>query len=67
MIAPEIVAQRKQAKVDHHPPQATMVSMPRLVVSSLCAESGNSQQSRADGTTTPTWPQRLRGDKPRIT
>jgi hypothetical protein len=47
MIASEIVAQRKQSNVDRHPPLATIVSKPRPVVSSMSAETGNSQQSRA--------------------
>jgi hypothetical protein len=47
MIASEIVAERKQSNVDRHPPLATIVSMPRPVVWSMSAETGNSQQSRA--------------------
>jgi hypothetical protein len=47
MIASEIVAQRKQSNVDRHPPLATIVSMPRPIVRSMSAETGNSQQSRA--------------------
>jgi hypothetical protein len=47
MIASEIVAQRKPSNVDGHPPLATIVSMPRPIVRSLSAETGNSQRSRA--------------------
>jgi hypothetical protein len=47
MIASEIVAQRKQSKVDRHPPLATIVSMPRPVVRWMSAEPVDSLQSRA--------------------
>jgi hypothetical protein len=40
MIASEIVAQRKQSNVDRHPPLAAIVSMPRPVVRSMSAETG---------------------------
>jgi hypothetical protein len=47
MFASEIVAQRKQSNEDRHPPLATIVSMPRPVVRSRSAVTGNSQQLRA--------------------
>ena len=39
-IASEIVSQRKQSNVDRHPPLASIVSMPRPVVRSMSAETG---------------------------
>src|SRR5262245_28281126 len=40
MIASEIVAQRKQSDVDRHPPLAAIIPMPRPVVRSTSAETG---------------------------
>src|SRR3954469_18455719 len=40
MIASEIVAQREQSDVDRHPPLAAIISMPRPVVWSMSAETG---------------------------
>src|SRR6516165_98021 len=40
MIASEIVAQRKQSNVDRHPPLAAIISMPRPMVRSMSAETG---------------------------
>ena len=50
MIASEIVAQRKQSNVDRHPPLAAIIPMPRPVVRSMSAETGNSGtgHNRAD-------------------
>jgi hypothetical protein len=40
MIASEIVAQQKQSNVDRHPPLAAIIPMPRPVVRSMSAETG---------------------------
>jgi hypothetical protein len=47
MIASEVVAQWKQSNVDRRPPLARIVPMPRPVVRSMSAKTGNSLQSRA--------------------